>query len=63
MIDRGVGALRRLALRDDDGQGLAEYGLLLTLISVVAILIMQSIGLDVVRLLTQAAEELTGAVG
>ena len=63
MIDRGVDALRRLTLREDDGQGLAEYGLLLTLISVVAILIMQSIGVDVVRLLTQAAEELTGAIG
>ena len=62
MIARGVDALRRLALQDE-GSGLAEYGLGLTLISTVAVLAMQAIGVDVVELLSDAAAKLGGAAG
>ena len=62
MIARGVDAVRRLALRDE-GQSLTEYGLLLTLISTVAVLVMQAIGIDVVELISDASEKLSGASG
>jgi Flp pilus assembly pilin Flp len=44
-----------IRLRSEDGQGLAEYGLLLVLVSVAAIATLQLVGLDALNLLEQAS--------
>jgi Flp pilus assembly pilin Flp len=44
-----------IRLRSEDGQGLAEYGLLLILVSTAAIAILQLVGLDALHLLQQAS--------
>jgi pilus assembly protein Flp/PilA len=43
-MDAVVTLVRRLALRDDEGQDLMEYGLLVALIAVVAIAVVTSVG-------------------
>lgn len=65
MIGRAAETLRGLWswARSDDGQGLTEYGLILVLISIVAIVVMDAIGEDAISLFTDAASSLADAVG
>ena len=48
--------------RSDEGQGLAEYGLILVLISVVAVAVMNSIGQDAIALFADAADSVADAL-
>jgi pilus assembly protein Flp/PilA len=45
-------------LRDEEGQGLAEYALILAFIAVVAIAALTFLGSDISSLLSNVAEEL-----
>jgi Flp pilus assembly pilin Flp len=49
--------------RDEEGQTVVEYALLLVLISIVAIAIMTAVGLSVQDVFQQADDALTGAGG
>jgi pilus assembly protein Flp/PilA len=49
------------ALKDDKGQALAEYGLILALIAVICIVALQTLGGGVNNSLTQIANAVTGA--
>ena len=62
MTGRAAEALGRLA-RQDDGQGLAEYGLILLIVSVVAVAVLELIGVDVRDFITTAADAVDRAVG
>lgn len=50
-------------VREDEGQDIIEYALLAAFISVVAWLILQSIGNDVVTMYTNVKEATDGAAG
>lgn len=60
---KGVSAMRLLAnlLRDDKGQGMAEYALLLVLIAVAAIGIARLLGGSIMARLAEAASEIQSA--
>lgn len=45
----------------EEGQGLVEYSLILVLISVVAIAIMETVGLNIIDVFTDVSAALTGA--
>jgi pilus assembly protein Flp/PilA len=49
------------AVKDDKGQALAEYGLILALIAVICIVALQTLGGGVNNALTQIANAVTGA--
>ena len=51
-----------LRAREESGQGLVEYTLILALISVVSIVIMQTVGTDVRAVFTGAANALETVV-
>jgi Flp pilus assembly pilin Flp len=48
---------RSQAVRDEDGQALVEYALILALISVVAVLALRLIGTNVTDLLTKVSTD------
>ncbi len=58
-------ALRRLVVRvrDDKGQALAEYGLIIALVSVAAIAALALLAGGIIEVFTEVAAELTGAGG
>lgn len=49
-------------LKDESGQGLVEYGLILALVSVIAIAALQLLGTKVNHTLSEVTTELEGAV-
>jgi Flp pilus assembly pilin Flp len=49
------------SLRDDDGQALVEYALILALVSVATIAMLTALGTDIGAILTQVSGALTGA--
>jgi pilus assembly protein Flp/PilA len=53
---------RKLAnrLRRENGQGMAEYGLILALVSVVAVTALTSVGTDLKTLFTNIASDIAG---
>ena len=48
--------------RREDGQAMVEYGLILALISVVAIVALALIGTEINKVFEKVGEELTGAL-
>ncbi len=53
-------ASRVQRVRDEDGQALVEYTLILGLVSVVAIAVLTSIGTEVTRILSEVYNALAG---
>lgn len=53
----------RTFLRSEEGQGLAEYALILVLISIAAILIMPDLGTAISDVFQDVIDALTGAGG
>ena len=49
--------------RDEDGQGLVEYALIIALVSVVLIAALQTLGGGIDEVFGEIADELTGASG
>lgn len=62
MTNRSIPALADL-LRQEDGQGMVEYGLILSLVAVACIASMTTLGTNVKNVLTQAATGLAGGGG
>lgn len=52
------GLVGRIDVRDEDGQTMVEYSLILALVSVVAIAILTAVGLDVVGVFTDVSTAL-----
>jgi len=49
----------RALLKDDSGQGLVEYALIIALVSIVAIVVLRTLGNSVSRSLNNAASSLS----
>jgi len=49
----------RALLKDDSGQGLVEYALIIALVSIVAIVVLRTLGNSVSRTLNNAASSLS----
>ena len=49
------------SIRDDDGQALVEYALILALVSVATIAMLTALGTDIGNILTQVSTALQGA--
>ena len=49
--------------KDESGQGLVEYGLIIALIAIVAIVGLKALGPNVEKLFSDAAKELSGEGG
>jgi pilus assembly protein Flp/PilA len=49
------------SIRDDDGQALVEYALILALVSVATIAMLTALGTDIGNILTQVSTTLQGA--
>lgn len=52
------GLVGRVDVRDEDGQTMVEYSLILALVSVVAIAILTAVGLDVIGVFTDVSTAL-----
>lgn len=52
------GLVGRIDVRDEDGQTMVEYSLILALVSVVAIAILTAVGLDVIGVFTDVSTAL-----
>lgn len=61
MRDFIMNLVARLQVEREDGQAMVEYGLILALVSVVAILALGSIGTNLSGLFNTIAGDLTGA--
>ena len=57
LVERIADALRRLT-RDDDGQGLTEYALILALIAIIAIAALTLLGTSVSNVLSTVANSI-----
>jgi Flp pilus assembly pilin Flp len=55
--------LRSLSLRADDGQGLVEYGLILSLVMVAAVAVLGVLGVDVDGVFEVVQEAVDDAIG
>ena len=55
-----MGAIKRL-LKEESGQGLAEYGLILALIAIVVVFALKSLGNTISNKLNEVGNEIEGA--
>jgi pilus assembly protein Flp/PilA len=62
MYTRASIALRSLRDREE-GQGLAEYALILVLVAIVAIVVLEILGTDITDVFTDVETELDGTAG
>jgi pilus assembly protein Flp/PilA len=60
MLNFLMNAMARLR-DEEEGQGVVEYSLILVLISVVAIAVMETVGINVTGVFTEAGNALGGA--
>jgi pilus assembly protein Flp/PilA len=60
MIGFAPGGMKMVYLPREEGQGLAEYGLILVLIAVVAAVVLALIGPEVAEMYNRVVEALTG---
>jgi pilus assembly protein Flp/PilA len=61
MRDFIVNLVARLQVEREDGQAMVEYGLILALVSIAAILVLGAIGTDVTAVFQSVDDALTGA--
>jgi pilus assembly protein Flp/PilA len=61
MRDFIMNLVARLQVEREDGQAMVEYGLILALVSIAAIIVLKAIGTDVTAVFTDVDNALTGA--
>jgi pilus assembly protein Flp/PilA len=61
MRDFIMNLVARLQVEREDGQAMVEYGLILALVSIAAIVVLKAIGTDVTAVFTDVDNALTGA--
>lgn len=61
MRDFIVNLVARLQVEREDGQAMVEYGLILALVSVVAIVTLKTVGTDLATLFGDIAGDISGA--
>jgi pilus assembly protein Flp/PilA len=61
MRDFIMNLVARLQVEREDGQAMVEYGLILALVSIAAILVLGAIGTDVTAVFQSVDDALTGA--
>ena len=59
LLISGIVKRMQMALANEKGQGLAEYALILVLISIAAIGVMTTLGTDIGGVFTKVSDELT----
>jgi pilus assembly protein Flp/PilA len=61
MSDFIMNLVARLQVEREDGQAMVEYGLILALVSIAAIIVLGAIGTDVTAVFQSVDDALTGA--